>query len=668
MKTTPAMNKIMLSALLICMIAFLSNPQPVSGNAISTRLENGLEVIMLENHSAPLVSVFVAIKAGAAHETYRQNGLTHFLEHMLFNGTENFTQKELYDEMDLIGGYNNAYTRKDYTVFMITTPSRNIERGMEIQSDMLFNSVFPEEKVKKEIGIVSEEINRDYSNPRHIMDRNFKAWLFNGTPFEKSILGTVASVNNFTAEDVEDYWRTYYSPNNMTMIVIGDFCPSKMVDILNEYYGQSLPADLPESKRLDYPILKNKRKIEYIKGVTPAISIVFNAPSPHDQDYFSFSLAVDLLNDKLDEYLRNLNPNDPVRASVSLIEHEICSRMVVSAKIPEKSTYEDTEKQLINALKETLSQPTDQDKLNAAKISAIALDARLRENSMMFGAISVGDIAMWGWDWYENKSAMIEKITVDDFNRVKQSILAFDARQTYVALTLPETDTQTAKSEIVTVKKTLPNGLTVAVMQDDSSEIFGMHLLVKNRCYLEPEGKDGIAHLLHRTLTKGTVSSTGDEIEFRLASIGADIKTNDWGFVPFDDYYLDPEYSYVRLTSLDRFWKESIDLLNELVSEDGLSEEILKSIRKAMAMESMPQSRMPSKVASIQFKDKMISGSPLNRPIMGSTQSLGMISLDDLHGFRNIYLAPENMLLTFVKGEDASEVIEYVEKSFGKIG
>ena len=103
-----------------------------SNNAITLRLENGLKVTMIENHATPLISVFIGIKAGSATEDYKHNGITHFLEHMLFNGTTKRTQQEIYDEMDLIGGYNNAYTRKDYTAFMITIPIMQQSMGGSI--------------------------------------------------------------------------------------------------------------------------------------------------------------------------------------------------------------------------------------------------------------------------------------------------------------------------------------------------------------------------------------------------------------------------------------------------------------------------------------------------------------------------------------------------------
>lgn len=646
---------------------------PDNGNsAITTRLPNGLEVVMLENHSAPLVSVFVAIKAGAANETYKQNGLTHFLEHMLFNGTSKFTQKELYDEMDLIGGYNNAFTRKDFTVFTITTPTKFIERGMELQSGMLFDSTFPPEKVQKEIGIVSEEIRRDYSSPDQIMEDNFDAWVFKGTPYEKSILGSLAHIQSFTPEDVVQYWRTYYSPNNMTMVVVGDFKPSEMYSLIDKYYGQAMPADI-QSDKLNFPgsisslmYEQNTRKIDYIDGVTPSIRLVFNAPPCVSPEYDAFQLFTSILNDEINKYFENLNPSDPMSVYVSTVDTKMGSKMIISAEIPESMTYDVAEQQIHDAIEQSAKSITDPTALKALKTSSMASEIKLVENTMMFGMMSVGNAALWGWDWVGGRPDRIKGVEDSMVEDVRERT-AQAPFNTYIALPFPESGKRIAKTKAQFVSETLDNGLTVAIKQDNASEIFGLHLLMKNRCYLEPSMRDGIADLLHRTLTAGTSKMSGEEIDQKLALLGMDFKANDWGFVPFDDYYLDPEFGYVRITGLDEYWKETIDLLAELISDDGITQEIFDSSRMGMLRELGPQMGMPGSVSATEFRNKIREGSKLARPIMGTMMTANLITLDDIKNFRKTFFSPGNMILTIATSEDPQSIMDEVKATFGKL-
>ena len=120
------------------------------------QLDNGMQVLLIENSALPMVGVNCIIKVGSAYETFSTSGMCHMLEHLLFNGTTTRDQKQLYDDVDRIGGYNNASTAEYYTNYMMVTPTENILKGMEIQADMLFNSVLPNEKFEKEKGIVLE--------------------------------------------------------------------------------------------------------------------------------------------------------------------------------------------------------------------------------------------------------------------------------------------------------------------------------------------------------------------------------------------------------------------------------------------------------------------------------------------------------------------------------
>ncbi|MEP9411087.1 MAG: insulinase family protein, partial [Candidatus Brocadia sp.] len=130
-------------------------------------LDNGMEVILVENHASPMIAAVTVVKAGSRNEDEASNGSAHFLEHLLFNGTKTRSQKQLYDEMDFYGGYNNAHTGPDYTNYMILMPKEYIAQGMDIQADMLFNSTLPEEKFEKERGIVIEEIGKSADRPEY---------------------------------------------------------------------------------------------------------------------------------------------------------------------------------------------------------------------------------------------------------------------------------------------------------------------------------------------------------------------------------------------------------------------------------------------------------------------------------------------------------------------
>ena len=138
------------------------------------RLENGLPVVLLRNPGQPMAGIYVQVKVGSAREDFRTSGMSHMLEHLLFNGTANYTQEELYQAADDVGAYNNANTTDFYTNFMMVVPAEHLEKGMELQSQMLFHSTIPEDKFAKEQGIVVGEIVQGRDRPGEFAENTLR--------------------------------------------------------------------------------------------------------------------------------------------------------------------------------------------------------------------------------------------------------------------------------------------------------------------------------------------------------------------------------------------------------------------------------------------------------------------------------------------------------------
>ncbi|MEK7845997.1 MAG: pitrilysin family protein, partial [Nitrospinota bacterium] len=190
---------------------------------LNIKLPNGFEVVLIENHQNPVISCVVTVKAGSSYEDFTNSGVSHMLEHLLFNGTEKRTQEKLYKEIDFYGIYNNAHTDTDYTNYIVLSEKSNIEKALDIQSDMLFNSTFPKDKFEKEKGIIINEIVRDTSEPSSLENEFFNLRFFYGTPYNLPAIGIPETIKNMTREQVKEYYERYYIPNNMTATIMGDF-------------------------------------------------------------------------------------------------------------------------------------------------------------------------------------------------------------------------------------------------------------------------------------------------------------------------------------------------------------------------------------------------------------------------------------------------------------
>ncbi len=207
-------------------------------------LHNGVKVLLLKVKENPVIACTVVVKTGLKYENKKTNGISHLLEHLMFNGTEKRTQDELYRDFDTISCYNNASTSDHYTAYYIVSPEENFKEALEILSDMLFHSTIPDDKFEKEKGIVVEEIRKDRVSPVFYEEMAFRRVVFAGTPYAMKVIGTEKSVNSLKRKDVIEYYKRYYSPENMVILVAGDYEEKELTRWLEHYFGSVKPVKI----------------------------------------------------------------------------------------------------------------------------------------------------------------------------------------------------------------------------------------------------------------------------------------------------------------------------------------------------------------------------------------------------------------------------------------
>ena len=188
-----------------------------------TRLRNGMQVVLQADKSAPLVTCVVGVKVGSAYEGETTNGLTHFLEHLLFDGTEKFSREALKAEYDSHGIYFNAFTREDYTAYEIVAPRDFIGVGIRAQAQQLLHSTFPDIEFPKERKVVIEEIKKDEDNPSSQASDLFNKAFYKGTPYGRPVIGYDTLISSVPRDSVLRFYRDHYVPSNMVAAVVGDF-------------------------------------------------------------------------------------------------------------------------------------------------------------------------------------------------------------------------------------------------------------------------------------------------------------------------------------------------------------------------------------------------------------------------------------------------------------
>ncbi|MEW6162767.1 MAG: pitrilysin family protein [Nitrospirota bacterium] len=213
---------------------------------IKEHLSNGIPVVMEPLKNMRSVALGIWVKVGSRNETPDKNGISHFLEHMFFKGTDKLTAKDIAVEIDSLGGELNAFTSKESTTFYIKVLDEYIEKGIELLSDVFLNSTFPEEDIGKEKGIVKEEIKMVEDTPDDYIHDLFNQTIWGHTGLGQPVLGRRETVKSFTREDLVSHIRRYYGTKDVVISCAGNFEPESLLVMLNKNLGSLRRGSEPE--------------------------------------------------------------------------------------------------------------------------------------------------------------------------------------------------------------------------------------------------------------------------------------------------------------------------------------------------------------------------------------------------------------------------------------
>ncbi|MEN3013265.1 MAG: pitrilysin family protein [Endomicrobiia bacterium] len=235
------------------------------------KLDNGLTVLLKRYSTLPLVSIQVWVKVGSIYESEEINGISHFLEHMVFKETSKYTSTVISKKIEYYGGIINAGTSKEYTVYYIDIPKEGIKDAIDVLSQLVFYATFPDEEIQKEKNVIIEEIKRLEDQPMNVLYENFNALLFTKTPYKWRIIGRKENIQSFTKNQVKEFYQNFYHPQNMVLSICGDINYEEIEKLIRESFGKingfsytkSIKSDLKEDPKSDIIEIK-KHKVQHL--------------------------------------------------------------------------------------------------------------------------------------------------------------------------------------------------------------------------------------------------------------------------------------------------------------------------------------------------------------------------------------------------------------------
>lgn len=204
-----------------------------------TTLDNGLTIVTEKVESVKSVSVGIWAKTGSRNETDKQAGVTHFLEHMLFKGTESRSSYDIALSMESVGGYLNAFTSSEYTCYYSRCLNTQLEQALDVLSDMVLHPSFPEDEIEKEKNVVIEEMKMYRDSPADYLFENFSSQVFDGHPLGRPVIGFEETVSGFERQDLYDYMADRYQPDNLLVSVAGNMEHNEVVQLVEQFFANA---------------------------------------------------------------------------------------------------------------------------------------------------------------------------------------------------------------------------------------------------------------------------------------------------------------------------------------------------------------------------------------------------------------------------------------------
>jgi zinc protease len=265
-------------------------------------LDNGLQVVVVTNRRAPIVTQMLWYKVGSADEPIQKAGIAHVLEHMMFKGTEKYPDGEFSDIVARNGGRENAFTSYDYTGYFQTVAKDRLELIMKLEADRMTNLVLDPAEVKTERQVVIEErAQRVETNPSGKLSEMANASLFLHHPYGTPIIGWEQTVGSISADDMQAFYERWYAPNNAVLIIAGDVTAEEVRPLAEKHYGPIPKADVPVRDRLDEPQQNAPRRVELESPRVrqPSLSIRYLAPSYNTAEDAATPYALQVLSEVL---------------------------------------------------------------------------------------------------------------------------------------------------------------------------------------------------------------------------------------------------------------------------------------------------------------------------------------------------------------------------------
>ncbi len=406
-------------------------------SVVTHRLENGLTLLLLERHTAPVISFWLWYRVGSRNETPGRTGISHWVEHMLFKGTPAYPQGTYDRLIQREGGHFNGMTWVDWTTFYATLPAERIHLALDMEADRMQHALFDPEEVEKERSVILAEREGNENRPGYMLREQVQAASFLAHPYGHMVIGWKEDLRRITREELLAHYRTYYTPLNAVAVVVGDFQTPTMMARVEEAFGNIPPGAEPPPVLTQEPAPRAARRVELTgPGGAHYLLIAFQSISAQDPDYFPLVALMAVLDGARGLppfggsglgraarlYRALVNPGLAVSVHASMAATIDPYLVTISATVRPDQDRDQVESRILAELERLQEEPVGEDELARAIKGARAMFA--------YGSESVSNQAMWlGFahmaadiSWLQSYQERLARVTPEAIQQVARRL------------------------------------------------------------------------------------------------------------------------------------------------------------------------------------------------------------------------------------------------------
>jgi zinc protease len=682
-------------------------------------LDNGLEVVFHVDRSDPVVAVALTAHVGSAREIQGRTGFAHLFEHLLFLESENLGKGGLDKMSARIGGSGaNGSTSRDRTNYFQTVPNNALEKMIWAEADKLgfFINTVTEEVLAKEKQVVKNEKrqsndNRPYGHTQYVIDKNLYP---EGHPYNWQVIGSLVDLQNSTLQDVKDFFKSWYVPNNVTLVIAGDFDEAEAKSWVHKYFdeidaGEKIaplakqPANLTQTKKIFHE--DNFAKL-------PELSLTWPTVPQYHPDSYALNVLVELLSDGKKALLNQKLIDDlklTSRVTMYQYQSELAGQLMLQVRGFENTPLDNINQAINEALIEFENKGFSEEDLATIKAgqetafyrglsSVLGKGFRLAQYNIFTKdpgfinqeaknilAVSKEDVSRVYNKYIRNKHVVAtsfvpkgqQKLALN--NSIKSQITeekiianaeqSFDASQqsTYTK-TLSNFDRSVepsyGKAPILSVPKVwqseLNNGLHIYGIKNAEVPLVQLNIDIAGGLLFDNAEKVGVANLVATLMNKGTKNKTPKELEAAISKLGATINV-----------YATQESIKITASTLARNHQATVDLITEMIVEPRWDESEFSLTKQDIISQIKQQQTNPRQLANNQM-NKLLYGKAniLSNNLLGTIASVDKITLADLKTFYKTKLTPSLTNIHIVGDISKKDVLTSfndLEKHWSKI-